>query len=318
MCPLSLSLRRSPVITSAPLHPVSHALVAHLFPPSLKLTRAPQLRPLLLVPQSQPLLLARHSAPTPPPTQPLFSKDTLPTATRFPLASRACTRRPLETWALSTTSANQDTGQPRRFHGSHCKPNALLVTVGKSKPLSDSPRNNGTRPLNSSTIIFLACSSPACLRLQRLRFTTTCYSAPRVVLLAASAAFPPPQPPPPCPCTTHAAMDPHNPHYFYEPSQLPPLRTNSSTPSSSPGLFSPTRQNGTQTDSPFAFGPGSPYLHPLQTHKVREYVLKSCRLETMASPFSLCSPRDSPFKQAILTPSSLFVTEPTRLSSIST
>ncbi|KAH7021152.1 kinase-like domain-containing protein [Microdochium trichocladiopsis] len=65
-------------------------------------------------------------------------------------------------------------------------------------------------------------------------------------------------------------MDHYHPQYSFEPNQLPPLRTASSTPSSSPGLFSPTRNNGQATDSPHGLGPGSPYLHPLQTHKVRE------------------------------------------------
>ncbi|KAJ1325045.1 SNF1-activating kinase 1 [Microdochium nivale] len=65
-------------------------------------------------------------------------------------------------------------------------------------------------------------------------------------------------------------MDPHHPHYSYEPGQLPPLRTANSTPSSSPGLFSPSRHNAQLLESPGGLGAGSPYLHPLQTHKVRE------------------------------------------------
>lgn len=84
-------------------------------------------------------------------------------------------------------------------------------------------------------------------------------------------------------------MDPPHHHRtpFHRPSHprlhniLPPLpshhvshRTSNSTPVSSPGLFSPTlarpnmSQPGSETATPS--GLNSPYLHPLQGHKVRE------------------------------------------------
>ncbi|KAK3899436.1 hypothetical protein C8A05DRAFT_46492 [Staphylotrichum tortipilum] len=86
-------------------------------------------------------------------------------------------------------------------------------------------------------------------------------------------------------------MDPPHPHQhrspFHRPSHprlhniLPPLpshhashRTSNSTPVSSPGLFSPilARHNMSQPGSETATpgGLNSPYLHPLQGHKVRE------------------------------------------------
>ncbi|KAL7624542.1 hypothetical protein AAE478_006109 [Parahypoxylon ruwenzoriense] len=79
-------------------------------------------------------------------------------------------------------------------------------------------------------------------------------------------------------------MDPQQPH---QPSPLDtdnspsfgslPIRTSSSNPISSPGLFSPTnpRSNAfithSASDASTPAGPsGSPYLHPLQNHRVRE------------------------------------------------
>lgn len=81
-------------------------------------------------------------------------------------------------------------------------------------------------------------------------------------------------------------MDPHQP--AQQPHQIktdiPPLphhffpRTANSTPISSPGLFSPSNPRPNMalpahaatdvTTTPAALS--SPYLHPLQTHKVRE------------------------------------------------
>ncbi|CRK13003.1 hypothetical protein BN1708_010704 [Verticillium longisporum] len=64
------------------------------------------------------------------------------------------------------------------------------------------------------------------------------------------------------------------------PSPTPPLRTAASTPMSSPGLFSPSnprpRHNypghaASDSNTPVQ-EVSSPYLHPLQHHKVREYV----------------------------------------------
>ncbi|KAK5636359.1 hypothetical protein RRF57_012071 [Xylaria bambusicola] len=69
----------------------------------------------------------------------------------------------------------------------------------------------------------------------------------------------------------HLSMTNNTPH-------LPaiPSRTANSTPVSSPGLFSPTnlRSNvfphfASDTSTPSA-STNSPYLHPLQSHKVRE------------------------------------------------
>jgi hypothetical protein len=68
--------------------------------------------------------------------------------------------------------------------------------------------------------------------------------------------------------------------------QLPTLtpmtsRTAESTPLSSPGLFSPTalrhsilaqQTSLSESNTPAPLHNGLPYLHPLQTHKVREYV----------------------------------------------
>ncbi|KAH6679933.1 serine/threonine-protein kinase ssp1 [Plectosphaerella plurivora] len=62
-------------------------------------------------------------------------------------------------------------------------------------------------------------------------------------------------------------------------SVTPPARTASSTPMTSPGLFSPTNARTRTTfpghsvsdsNTPIAYESGSPYLHPLQNHKVRE------------------------------------------------
>ncbi|KAK7755870.1 hypothetical protein SLS62_002157 [Diatrype stigma] len=75
-------------------------------------------------------------------------------------------------------------------------------------------------------------------------------------------------------------MDPHYPHLTTDlpHTSLPGHRTSSSTPVSSPGLFSPSSNRATNhlpthsaseasTPAPIAT---SPYLHPLQTHRVRE------------------------------------------------
>ncbi|KAM7199568.1 Serine/threonine-protein kinase ssp1 [Rhypophila sp. PSN 637] len=91
-------------------------------------------------------------------------------------------------------------------------------------------------------------------------------------------------------------MEPHQPHsqphsrsahpHLHQILPPPPLshippRTSNSTPVSSPGLFSPTHPRSTMSlpsqqihsESATPLGSGasnSPYLHPLQTHKVRE------------------------------------------------
>ncbi|PHH68238.1 hypothetical protein CDD82_711 [Ophiocordyceps australis] len=77
-------------------------------------------------------------------------------------------------------------------------------------------------------------------------------------------------------------MDPSQPPYHESlPAHLPPstaslpLRTASSTPVSSPGLFSPSVSRHVQPTSVSesntpAPASDSPYLHPLQTHRVRE------------------------------------------------
>lgn len=60
-----------------------------------------------------------------------------------------------------------------------------------------------------------------------------------------------------------------------------PLRTANSTPTTSPGLFSPVARHGHMPNSSVSENNSpapmfeSPYLHPLQTHRVREYVLTS-------------------------------------------
>lgn len=58
-----------------------------------------------------------------------------------------------------------------------------------------------------------------------------------------------------------------------------PLRSASSTPTTSPGLFSPVARHAhhlptsslSESNTPAPLF-DSPYLHPLQTHRVREYV----------------------------------------------
>lgn len=72
-----------------------------------------------------------------------------------------------------------------------------------------------------------------------------------------------------------------------------PLRTANSTPTASPGLFSPVArhphmptQSFSESNTPAPLF-DSPYLHPLQTHRVREYVLT--RISSLF-PFLLPSP----------------------------
>ncbi|KAJ6439398.1 serine/threonine-protein kinase ssp1 [Purpureocillium lavendulum] len=75
-----------------------------------------------------------------------------------------------------------------------------------------------------------------------------------------------------------SGQQPHQPtplpplHAHIPPSASLPLRTAPTTPISSPGLFSPRQLPTTsisESNTP-ALVAGSPYLHPLQTHRVRE------------------------------------------------
>lgn len=82
----------------------------------------------------------------------------------------------------------------------------------------------------------------------------------------------------------HRPPHPHLHNILPPPSHIP-HRTANSTPLSSPGLFSPSlnrsfppSQPGSETATPASLN--SPYLHPLQGHKVREYV----HLGPLASP----------------------------------
>ncbi|KAK0704752.1 hypothetical protein B0H67DRAFT_557495 [Lasiosphaeris hirsuta] len=81
----------------------------------------------------------------------------------------------------------------------------------------------------------------------------------------------PPQQPQPQP---HARPSHPHLHNILPPSQTP-YRTANSTPVSSPGLFSPSAPRPTMTFSPQSVSETttpviSPFLHPLQSHKVRE------------------------------------------------
>ncbi|KAL0940418.1 serine threonine-protein kinase ssp1 [Colletotrichum truncatum] len=88
----------------------------------------------------------------------------------------------------------------------------------------------------------------------------------------------PQHPPPPPPPHSRSHQHPHL-HALISPvSSMLPLRSSSSTPLTSPGLFSPTNPRSkpnfpthasSDSNTPSA-ETGSPYLHPLQHHKVRE------------------------------------------------
>ncbi|OAQ88937.1 serine/threonine-protein kinase ssp1 [Purpureocillium lilacinum] len=78
------------------------------------------------------------------------------------------------------------------------------------------------------------------------------------------------QPQQPQPTRPSTALPPLHAHI--PPSASLPLRTAPTTPVSSPGLFSPRQLPTTsisESNTP-ALAAGSPYLHPLQTHRVRE------------------------------------------------
>ena len=80
------------------------------------------------------------------------------------------------------------------------------------------------------------------------------------------------QPQQPQPTRPSTALPPLHAHI--PPSASLPLRTAPTTPVSTPGLFSPRQLPTTsisESNTP-ALAAGSPYLHPLQTHRVREYV----------------------------------------------
>jgi [calcium/calmodulin-dependent protein kinase] kinase len=76
----------------------------------------------------------------------------------------------------------------------------------------------------------------------------------------------------------HRPSHPHLHSIMLPPPTQFPNRTANSTPLSSPGLFSPTLARGTMPFPPSQPGSeiatpaslNSPYLHPLQGHKVRE------------------------------------------------
>lgn len=99
----------------------------------------------------------------------------------------------------------------------------------------------------------------------------------------------------------HQALSLHA-HARLPPSSSLPLRTASSTPMSSPGLFSPspshfhqpTSLSESNTPAPAL---GSPYLHPLQNHRVREYVVSPrprCPSLSHGWCFAILGPSPSP------------------------
>ena len=102
------------------------------------------------------------------------------------------------------------------------------------------------------------------------------------------------------------AMNSQQTHHHHPPltidhnTYLPPIpsRTASSTPMSSPGLFSPVNPrpnvlplHPSSDGSTPAVAATSPYLHPLQTHRVREYVLsREFHPSPPWLPITLCGP----------------------------